>query len=176
MRALLDRLYKLSGALAAVFLAAIAALILAQIIGRFFNVLVPSANEFAGFSMAASSFLALAYTFRAGGHIRVTLVILRLPEGARRAFELGSLSVATALIAFFAWHTVLLVLDSLKYDDLSDGLIAIPLWIPQAGMAAGLVVLAIALLDELVQVLRGRTPSYASPQDAVLGELAKPDE
>ncbi|MEM7223962.1 MAG: TRAP transporter small permease [Pseudomonadota bacterium] len=176
MRALLDGLYKLAGALAAVFLTAIAVLILAQIIGRFFNVLVPSANEFAGFSMAASSFLALAYTFRAGGHIRVTLVILRLPEGTRRIFELTSLAAGAVLIAFFAWHAVLLVLDSWEYDDLSDGLIAIPLWIPQCGMAAGLIVLAIALVDELVQVIRGHTPSYATAEDVVLGPLAKPDD
>ncbi len=175
MRALLDGLYKLSGALAAFFLAAIATLILAQIIGRFFNVLVPSANDFAGFSMAASSFLALAYTFRAGGHIRVTLVILRLPAGARRGFELGALAAGAALVAFFAWHAVLLVLDSWEYDDLSGGLIAIPLWIPQCGMALGLIVLAVALVDELVQVTRGRAPSYASPTDAVLGASPKDD-
>ena len=172
MRALLDALYRLSGALAAVFLAAIAVLILAQIIGRFFNVFVPSANDFAGFSMAASSFLALAYTFRAGGHIRVTLVILRLPRRLRRRFDLGSLALAAALIAYFSWHAVLLAIDSWTYDDLSDGLIAVPLWIPQCGMALGLIVLSVALVDELVQVLRGRQPSYDRAEDALLAEPA----
>jgi len=77
MRATLDLLYKSCGVLAAISLSGIAVLILAQIIGRFFGVLVPSANEIAGFLMAASSFLALAYVFRAGSHIRVTMLLLR---------------------------------------------------------------------------------------------------
>ena len=170
MRALLDALYKLSGALAALFLAAIAALILAQIVGRMFNILVPSANDFAGFSMAASSFLALAYTFRAGGHIRVSLVILRLPDRPRRLFEMGALTIALVLVAFFAWHALLLAHDSWVYDDLSDGLIAIPLWIPQCAMAFGLMVLTVGLADDLVQVVRGRSPSYARSEDVVLSK------
>jgi hypothetical protein len=86
--ATLDFLYKACGVLAAIALAGIAVLILAQIVGRFFGLLVPSANEIAGFLMAASSFLALGYAFRSGSHIRVTMLLSRLPVRARRALEL----------------------------------------------------------------------------------------
>ena len=169
MRSWLDRLYGLCGALGAIFLVSIAVLILTQIIARFFDVLVPSANDFAGFSLAASSFLALAYTFRKGGHIRVTLVIQRLPAGWRRGFDLASLAVAAALIATFAWFSVDLAIESWVYNDLSDGLIPVPLWIPQSAMALGIGVLALALVDEFFSVLRGNAPSYENPADPALG-------
>ena len=72
MRNILDKLYLYSGYLSAFFLVLIALTILAQIIGRFVNITIDS-TETAGFSMAAVTFLGLAYTFRTGEHIRVTL-------------------------------------------------------------------------------------------------------
>jgi TRAP-type C4-dicarboxylate transport system permease small subunit len=36
---------------------------------------------------------------------------------------------------------------------------ASPLWIPQSAMALGVTVLAIAFVDEFVEVLRGRDPA-----------------
>ena len=94
MRRLLDRIYFLCGALAAVFLAAIAALILSQIIARALGLFIPAANDFAGFCLAASSFLALAYSCRAGSHAepqRLSSVRVRQPSSlaARRAPEAG---------------------------------------------------------------------------------------
>ncbi|MDZ7810156.1 MAG: TRAP transporter small permease subunit [Arhodomonas sp.] len=62
---------------AALCLAAIAVLILAQTVGRVLGFSVPSANELAGFCVAASTFLALAHTLNHGGHIRA--------QGAHRA-------------------------------------------------------------------------------------------
>lgn len=168
MRATLDFIYKACGVLAAIALAGIAVLILAQIIGRFFGVLVPSAGEIAGFLMAASSFLALGYAFKAGSHIRVTLVLTRLPAGLRRAADVGCLLVATWLSGYFAWYTLSLIRDSIRYNEVSDGLIPIPLAIPQGAMLAGLLVLTIAIVDELISVIRGNTPSYDTASDAVL--------
>lgn len=169
LRLWLDRLYGFCGAMGAVFLVSIAVLILTQIIARFFDVLVPSANDFAGFSLAASSFLALAYTFRKGGHIRVTLVLQRLPATWRRGFDLASLAVAAVLIGTFAWFSVALAIESWVYNDLSDGLIPVPLCLPQSAMALGIAVLAIALIDEFFSVLRGEAPSYESPADPIIG-------
>ncbi|KZD12507.1 TRAP transporter small permease [Oceanibaculum pacificum] len=168
MRTALDLLYKLCGYLAAICLAGIGALIMAQIIGRFFGLLVPSANEIAGFLMAASSFLALAYSFRAGTHIRVNLFLLRLSPASRRYVDILCLVAGTVLMGYFAWYTWVLVQDSIRYKEVSDGLVPVPLAIPQAAMFAGILVLAIAFVDELVSVLRGNKPSYDDEADLVL--------
>jgi hypothetical protein len=53
-----------------------------------------------------------------------------------------------------------MTLTSYRIHDVSQGLVAVPLWIPQSGMALGLTIMAIALLDDLIAVLRHGTPSY----------------
>lgn len=172
MRALLDWLYRASGAVAALFLVAICVVVLLQVGANLIDALIkafggepiglviPSYAEFAGFFLAASSFLALAYTLRAGAHIRVELVLQRFGPRARHAAELWCVAVSAAISAYFTWYTVDLVLESIEFGDLSPGIVPVPLWIPQAAMAIGLAVLAIALLDELVSLLRGNAPRY----------------
>ena len=115
----LDLLYGICGGLAAFFLAAIALLILTQIVARLLGFFIPAASDFAGFCLAATSFLALAYTFRAGSHIRVTLVLQRIPKRARRTCDLAALGVGAALVTYFAWHSILLARESWLYNDLS---------------------------------------------------------
>ena len=50
--------------------------------------------------------------------------------------------------------------DSWRFNDMAQGVLAIPLWIPQLGFSGGLVILSIALIDEMVNVLSGNKPSY----------------
>lgn len=168
VRIALDFAYRLCGVLAAVALAMIAVLILAQIVGRFFGVLVPGVNEAAAFLLAATTFLALAYSFRAGSHIRVSVVLHHLPPRLRRLADLLSVAVATALIGYFAWYTWLLVQDSIRFKEVSDGLLAIPLAIPQGAMLAGLVMLTVALVEEFFNILFGGTPTFDDTRDVVL--------
>src|SRR6266704_2860858 len=75
MRRALDLLYKGSGFLAGFFLVAIAVLSAAQIAARELGFAAYSYDDFAGFCLAASSFLGLAYTFRENEHIRMTLLL-----------------------------------------------------------------------------------------------------
>jgi TRAP-type C4-dicarboxylate transport system permease small subunit len=173
MRRLLDTLFRLCAVLAALFLLAILLLILAQTIGRQVGVVVPSTNEMAGLCMAATTFLALAPTLRAGGHIRVTLVISRLGPRVRMWTEIWCQLFALFIVGYFAWYAADLALASYERGRVTPGLIALPLWPPQAGVAFGLVMLAVALVEALAEVLWGRTPSYerhAAPM------AAPPDE
>lgn len=155
MRSLLDRLYDLCGAIAACFMVAIAVLVLSSIIARWLGTHIPGLANYAGYCMAGASFFALAYTFTRGGHIRVTLILHRLPSRTRRAAEIWCLGVAAFLSAYLAWFAIRMVDVSIVIRDVSQGPDATPLWIPQISMAVGTAVLAIALLDRLVQVLTG---------------------
>jgi TRAP-type C4-dicarboxylate transport system permease small subunit len=109
------------------------------------------------------AFLGLAYTFKAGEIIRVGLVLDRLRGRPRRVIEIVSLVIGTGTIGFFAWHAVHMTYDSYRFNDMAQGVLAIPLWIPQLGYSIGLTVLAIAFLDELVHVLAGHKPRYEKP-------------
>ena len=160
MRKFLEGLYTSSGVLAGIFLILIAALSLAQISGRLLGFDAYSFDDFAGFCMAASSFLGLAHTYRRNEHIRVTILVDRLDGAKRRVMEALCLMASIFLIGFFAWYAADMVLTSYRINDVSQGLVAVPLWLPQSGMALGLAIMTLALLDDLVAVLKRGAPSY----------------
>jgi len=160
----LDQLYRISGAVSAAFLVLICVLVSLQVIfnlitklfGTSIALTIPSYAEIAGFFLAAASFLALAYTLMRGGHIRVTLVLSYLPKGARLVFEVLGLSLCAATAIYATWFMGSLTLESLRYGDLSPGIVAIPLWIPQLSLTIGLGVFAIALCDLAISTLVAR--------------------
>lgn len=188
VRRTLDRLYSISGWFAACFIGLICLLVVVQVVlnlidristvatGTAVGLTIPSYADFTGFFLAAASFLALAHTLREGGHIRVTLVLSHLPSGIRKIFELWCIGLATFISVYFVWYTARLTWESYSYNDLSAGMIAVPLWIPQLGMLLGLVVLAIALVDELVAVLDGGSPSYVDKGEKLLEKGSAPEE
>ena len=71
----LKSIYKFSGYIAAVFLILVAIFILTGISSRIFGFYIRGLAEYSGYSMAASSFFALAYTFHEKAHIRITLFL-----------------------------------------------------------------------------------------------------
>jgi len=156
LRRILDILYDAAGYLAALFLIGTLAMVLVGIAGRWLNFHVPGTDAYAGYCMAAAGFLALAYTLKRGEHIRVTLVIDRVPPRARRALEIWALSAGTLLATLFAWFSVRLAWQSHDFNDMSTASDATPLWIPQLSMAVGTLVLLVALVDELVRELSGQ--------------------
>lgn len=160
MRTALSFLYRATEILGAVFLVLIGVLIITQVGSRLIGHPVQGADELSGYCMAASFFLMLGPALRRGAHIRVAVLIDRLGYKNRRRMEVICLLFATALSAFFAWSWLRMTYQSYDYGDLDQGILPIPLWIPQTAMGVGIVVLVIALADDLLAVLQGRPASY----------------
>ncbi|MGR3541075.1 MAG: TRAP transporter small permease [Hasllibacter sp.] len=170
---MLDRLYRGAAILSAGCIAAICLLISAQIVlnglsrlGLPVPATIPSYTDFSGFLLAAATFLALPWTLRSGGHVRVALVTARLPRALALAAEIAVLTLAAAFAAYATWFAAALLLESRHYGDLSPGLIPVPLWIPQVAMVAGLGLLTLALIHSLVDTVRARRPVLASGEEA----------
>ena len=53
-----------------------------------------------------------------------------------------ALAVGAGFVGFFAWHAVQLTYDFWRFNDMAQGVVAIPLWIPQLGYPGGLVILS----------------------------------
>ena len=174
MRRALDLLYAISLGLAALAICLIVVLVttqvtlnvVARVMGPGWSRTIPSYVDFAGYLLAAASFLALAPALTGGSHIRVTLALRRLPDRLQSAIESLSLVAALGVAGFALWFLVNLTLESLRFGDTSTGILAIPLWIPQAAMATGLGVLVIALADALVQTLRATGPILKGGEEA----------
>lgn len=154
MRTWLDPLYKALGALGAIFILATLLIEVGNIAGRLLGYSMAGVDAYAGYTLAAGSFLALAAALRHGDHIRVTLIIQRLTGRPRWWIEVFCLALATFLSGYFAWFAGKLVWGSYVFHDVSQNVDATPLWIPQLSMAIGLAALFLAFLEELIQTLR----------------------
>jgi len=166
MRRLLDRLYAAAAVLAAVCLASIAAVMLLQAGMRELDLPFPGADDIVSWLCAASAFLALGHTFRRGELVRVSLVLARLAPGARRHAESACLIGAAVVAGYTAWAFAKFVYESWQFKELAQGLIQIPIWIPQMSVVLGSLVLFIAVVDELVAHLQGRKTAYQAAEDA----------
>ncbi len=162
MRKLLNALYDSAAAVAALFLVGLLVMVLLSIAGRQLHFNVPGTDAYAGYLMAGSGFLALAHTLKRGEHIRVTLLLGALKGRWRKGMELWALAFATLLSAMFAFYCCRLAWQSNTFHDISTANDATPLWIPQIGMAAGAVILAIAFADELVLEVQGKRVERSS--------------
>lgn len=166
LTAILDRLARASGAAAAASLASIAIIIGAQIVARLMGQQIPAADDFAGWAMAASAFLALPYALRNGDHIRVTLIAQMLPQSWQRSLDTLATAIGVALAGWAAWSVVNFVLDSWRFDEVAQGMLAVPLWIPQLSMAVGMVLFALMMADRLLRVSLGLPLSEKADGDA----------
>lgn len=90
MRRLLDFLYDAAAWLAALAMVGVLLMVLTSILGRLLDFHLPGTDAYAGYSMAAAGFLSLAHTLKKNEHIRVTLLMGRLPA-LHGALDLGRL-------------------------------------------------------------------------------------
>ena len=160
VRNLLDGLYLVAGWLAGLFLIAIFLLMMGLSAGRQFGLNIPAGDDFAAWCMAAMAFLGLAHTFKSGEMIRVGLLIDRFSGRMRQVIEIAALVVGIVFVGYFAWHACNFTYFSWLTKEVATGIVPLPMWIPQLGYSGGLVILTIAMIDELVRVLAGYKPSY----------------
>ena len=166
MRRFLDRLYAAAAVLAAVCLASIAAVMLLQAALRELSLPFPGADDIVAWLCAASAFLALGYTFRRGELVRVSLVLTQLGPRARRQAETACLIGAAIVTGYAAWAIAKFVYESWQFKELAQGLIQIPIWIPQMSVVLGSAILFVAVVDELVTHLQGRKTAYQAAEEA----------
>ena len=100
--------------------------------------------------MAASSFLALAYTFGEKGHIRITLFLERSSKNIRRFLELWCLSAATFFSGFLSFYFLKMLMVSFKFQERSEGADEILIWIPQVSVALGSTIFFICVLHNFI--------------------------
>ena len=173
LRKSLDGLYLGAGYLAGAFMVAIFVLMMALSIGREISLNIPAGDDIVSWCMAAMAFLGLAHTFKHGEMIRVGLLIDFLSGRTRWFVEMFCLVVGCGFIGFFAYHAVVMNWQSWRFNDMSQGVLVVPLWIPQLGYSGGLVILLIALIDELIHVAMGGEPRYEKPKPQTAEEVVE---
>ena len=162
----LDRFYLCCGYLAAFFLVCIFLTTMLQVGSRWIGINIRGLTDFAGYFMAASAFLAFPHTFNRGAHIRIELFMSMMGR-FRLIAEWSSFFAASAIavwLAYFAWS---MVYWSWSLNDISQGLDATPMWIPQLSMAIGLSVLALCVIDHGLRFLISGNHQLPASPDAL---------
>ena len=149
----LRNLYRLSGYIAAIFLILVATFILTGIASRIFGFYIRGLAEYSGYCMAASSFLALAYTFGEKGHIRITLFLEKSNKSIRGFLELWCLSAATVFSGFLSFYFIKMLIISIKFQERSEGADEILIWIPQVSVALGSTIFFICVLHNFILLI-----------------------
>ncbi|MCO6418281.1 TRAP transporter small permease [Siccirubricoccus sp. KC 17139] len=174
MRRLLDALYAAGAGLAALSLLSIFLVMMAQVVLREMQMQFPAADDISAYLCVSTTFFALAATFRRGELIRVGMLLDRLSPPVRRWAEAVVLVLAAALLAYITRWVFQDMMFSYEIEEVAQGTVPIPLWIPKIAMPAGSALLLVAVLDELATVLRGQKPGYvvAAEERAAAGDFS----
>ena len=162
LRRALDALYTLGGQLAALCVLTILVLMVGASVGRSMAWRVGWVNDVVAWLCAAAAFLGMAYSFRNGDFVRVTLVLDSVSAATRRWLEVISLAIAAVAISYLGYWAARFTWESWQFNDIAGNMVAIPIWIPQMSFVVGALIFVIAVLDECVGVLRGGKPSYVA--------------
>ncbi len=146
----LNKLYKFSGYVAAIFLILVAVFILIGISSRIFGFYIRGLAEYSGYCMASASFFALAYTFIEGGHIRITLFLEKFSGNKKRIVEIWCLSIASLFSGYLAFYFIKMLIISYKFQERSEGADEILIWIPQTSVAIGSTIFFISVFHQFI--------------------------
>ena len=146
----LEKIYKFSGYVAAIFLIFIAIFILLGVLSRIFGFYIRGLAEYSGYCMAAASFFALAYTFVEGGHIRITLFLEKVSKTKKIFLEKWCLIIATYFSGYLAYYFIKMLIISYKFQERSEGADEILIWIPQTSVALGSTIFFICVSHQLI--------------------------
>lgn len=160
MRKVLDAAYLTAAGAGALCVLGICILMVGQSVLRELGVPTGGATDIVAWLCAAAAFLAMPHAFKHGDFVCVTLGLDRMSPGVRRRFEMGALFIACLAIGYLAFWATRFTWESWEFHDLSTGMLSIPLWIPQSTFVLGAWLFFIAVLDEMVIVLRGGRPTY----------------
>jgi TRAP-type C4-dicarboxylate transport system permease small subunit len=173
MRRFLNALYALGAGLAALAFLGIFLIMMAQVAMRELQMQLP-ADDISAYLCVATTFFALVATFKRGELIRVGMGIERLSAAGRCVAESLVLILAACVMAYVTRWTFADMLLSWEIEEVAQRTVAIPLWIPKLAMPLGAGLLLVAILDELVTVLRGLKPGYvvAAEDRAAVGDFS----
>lgn len=111
------------------------------------------ADEFSAYMLVALSYLGLAYTWKQGGHVRISILVSRLPaRGAGWIRVLGLILVLIFMIEMDR-SAYKMIVYALKMNLRSQTFFTFPLFWPQLTVFIGFVLLTMLLAVEIVQVL-----------------------
>ena len=109
------------------------------------------ADEMGGYLLVAITFMGLAYTWKEKGHVRVSLLISRLPHKLAYLLRIITLILATLFTIPLMKACYDLISDSLLFESRSGSWLRTPLAYPQTILLIGAIMLFLQLVAEIIK-------------------------
>jgi TRAP-type C4-dicarboxylate transport system permease small subunit len=149
MRRTLTFLYDGGLFLAALSLIGIFLLMVGESIVRYLGGYITGASEMVGWLCASAGLLALPATFKRGDMVRVGFLVDELPPALRRLALAACLAVAFVFVSYMVYAVAGYIWSGWRSEEMTQGMIEIPVWIPQSSFLVGSFLLWVAIVDEL---------------------------
>ena len=150
------RVLGLFGAIAALLVLAMTALIVADVVLRnIFRVTLPASVELTEYAMFFASAFAAPWLLRRGQHIRVDILVVRAPPATGWMMEIFCDLVGLALSLLMSWYSVAMVLRSWRGDTLVVKNLIFAEWYILWPLPVMFLLLAVEFVFRLRRVLAG---------------------
>ncbi|KQM73099.1 TRAP transporter small permease subunit [Xylophilus sp. Leaf220] len=124
--------------------------------------------ELSGYLMAIGMSWGLAGTLFERGHVRIDVLVQKMPLKVRVWLHLASLLALLVASGFFAWGAVALALDSHDMGATDLSTLRMPMAVPQGLWAAGLALMLLAVVALGARALRQLVAGDADGMDRML--------
>jgi len=126
-----------------------------EIIGRrLFGFSTKISEEVSAYMLVGITFLALAYTFVRGGHIKVDLVLRRLPQRGQIIMNIFNHFLGLGFCATLTYLGVKVVIQNIQMHTESNTILGTPLAIPSAAVPLGSGVISLVILAHIIRLVR----------------------
>jgi TRAP-type C4-dicarboxylate transport system permease small subunit len=132
--------------------------------------------ELSGYLMAVGMSWGLAGTLLERGHVRIDVLVQKLPLRLRVWLHLTSLLALTISTGFFVWGAISLAVDSWQMGATDLSAMRMPLAVPQGLWAAGMALLLLACVALAARSLRQLATGQADTMDRMLMARTYEDE
>jgi len=111
------------------------------------------ADEFSAYMLVALSYLGLAYTWRQGGHVRISILVSRFPSRVSSWVRLISLIMVLIFLIGLDQAGYKMIMYALKINLRSSTWLTIPLFWPQLTVFIGFILLTLLLVAEIARTI-----------------------
>ena len=165
VQAAVDRLNGLLAAGAAVAIAIAGVVLTWEVAGRYFlGAASDWQDELSVFLLVGATFASAAWIQARRGHVAIDALAAILPPGADRVRRVLADVLSCLFVSFFAWKSFTLLHEAVLDGQTTPSSWGPPLWIPYSCMAAGMSLLAVQLLLQVLgSAHRNTAPAHLAP-------------
>ena len=128
--------------------------IIIDVLGRYFlNRPLVGGVEFNRTLLVVIVFFGLAFTQLNAGHIRIDLLLIRVPRKVRLILDIFALLLALIIYSIITYSTIPVTIRSIIIGEYETGLISFPMWPARLLMSIGMLMFTLQVFIDLISTM-----------------------